>query len=68
MFSRICIIATIMSAAFAYPLFKQCDDRWRNDKLGTSSKTFCQAACLMVSVAMVLNDCDTRVDGKRVDP
>ena len=68
MFVRICAIATLLSAASAYPQFSQCDDRWRYDKLGTSSKTLCQAGCLMTSVAMILNDCGKTVDGKDVDP
>ena len=39
----------------SYPLYKQCDSRWANDRLGTSSKTICQAGCLMSSAAMALS-------------
>ena len=38
-----------------YPLYKQCDSAWGNDQLGTSSKTICQAGCLMSSAAMALS-------------
>ena len=38
-----------------YPLYKQCDSRWGNHQLGTSSKTICQAGCLMSSAAMALS-------------
>ena len=40
--------------AGAYPLYKQCDSRWKNDKMGTSSKTICQVGCLMSSVSMTI--------------
>ena len=63
MFAKICAIATIMAAATAYPLYKQCDASWKDDKLGTSAKTICQAGCLMSSVAMVLKDCGKTVSG-----
>lgn len=38
-----------------YPMYKQCDSQWANDQLGTSSKTICQAGCLMSSAAMALS-------------
>jgi hypothetical protein len=37
-----------------YPMFKQCDSRWGNNQLGTSSDTICSAGCLMSSAAMGL--------------
>jgi hypothetical protein len=37
-----------------YPLYKQCDNAWRNEQLGTSSNTICSAGCLMSSTAMAL--------------
>lgn len=36
------------------PMFKQCDSRWGATRLGTGSKTICQAGCAMSSVAMAL--------------
>jgi ABC-type bacteriocin/lantibiotic exporter with double-glycine peptidase domain len=38
----------------SYPLYKQCDSRWGNEHLGTSSNTICKAGCLMSSAAMAL--------------
>lgn len=37
-----------------YPMYKQCDNAWRNEQLGTSSNTICSAGCLMSSAAMAL--------------
>lgn len=37
-----------------YPMYKQCDSRWGNEQLGTSSNTICKAGCAMSSVAMGL--------------
>ena len=39
----------------SYPLYKQCDSRWGNEQLGTSSNTICKAGCLMSSIAMALS-------------
>ena len=57
--SRVLLIVCLLGLAIAgaqpnYPLYKQCDSSWANDQLGTSSKTICQAGCLMSSVAMAL--------------
>ena len=43
-----------MTACRNYPMYKQCDSRWGNERLGTSSTTICGAGCLMSSVAMAL--------------
>lgn len=40
-----------------YPMYKQCDAKWANEQLGTSSNTICSAGCLMSSVAMALKGC-----------
>lgn len=37
-----------------YPLYKQCDPKWGNQQIGTSSKTICQVGCLISSVSMAL--------------
>eukprot|EP01080_Neovahlkampfia_damariscottae_P009715 gene9715-1920_t len=50
-----------------YPLYKQCDGRWGNDKLGSSS-TVCKVGCLITSVAMALNGLGKRIDGQIVTP
>src|SRR5687768_10902377 len=39
----------------AVPLFKQCDSRWGNNRLGTGPETVCQAGCAMSSVSMIIN-------------
>jgi hypothetical protein len=51
------LLALFISVAFSrtYPLYKQCDSRWGSHQLGTSSKTICQAGCLMSSAAMALS-------------
>lgn len=38
-----------------YPTYKQCDPRWANTMIGTSSQTICQAGCQISSVAMALS-------------
>ena len=50
------LLCAFLVAAFArnYPLYKQCDPKWANDQLGTSSNTICKAGCLMSSAAMAL--------------
>jgi hypothetical protein len=51
------ILLLLIAIAFTrnYPLYKQCDSRWANDQLGTSSNTICKAGCLMSSAAMALS-------------
>lgn len=54
---RTCIllcILVVLAASRNYPLYKQCDSKWANDQLGTSSNTICKAGCLMSSAAMAL--------------
>jgi hypothetical protein len=54
---KLFILALIIIACYArtYPMYKQCDSRWGNERLGTSSRTICQAGCLMSSAAMALS-------------
>ncbi len=52
-----------LAVARPYPMYKQCDDQWRNEQLGTSSNTICSAGCLMSSAAMALKGI-----GKNYDP
>ena len=35
--------------------YKQCDSRWKDEQLGTSSNTICSAGCAMSSLAMYLS-------------
>ena len=53
---KITLVAVLLAVILCrtYPIFKQCDDRWRNEQLGTSSNTICSAGCAMSSVAMGL--------------
>jgi hypothetical protein len=51
----------------AYPLFKQCDAKWANNILGSSS-TICQVGCLMSSVSMALNGLGRSIDGQSANP
>jgi len=52
--SLILLVLLSVALSYNYPLYKQCDGAWGNDKLGTSAKTICQAGCLMSSAAMAL--------------
>ena len=63
--SKILLIALILVIASCrtYPTYKQCDSKWGNDQLGTSSNTICKAGCLMSSVSMALSGC-----GKSYNP
>mgnify|MGYP001106911446 FL=1 len=45
----VCVHATI---PFRYPLYKQCDSRWGDDVIETT--TICKVGCLMSSVSMGL--------------
>lgn len=50
-----------------YPLFKQCDPKWGNDRLGSDS-TICKVGCLMSSVSMALNGLGKRISGQESNP
>eukprot|EP01080_Neovahlkampfia_damariscottae_P009716 gene9716-1921_t len=50
-----------------YPLYKQCDRRWGNDKLGSSS-TVCKVGCLITSVAMALKGLGKKINGATATP
>jgi uncharacterized protein YvpB len=50
-----------------YPMFKQCDQEWATDKLGSSS-TVCKVGCLMIAVASGLNGTGKKINGKEVTP
>ena len=43
-------------------MYKQCDSKWANEKLGTCSQTICSAGCAMSSVAMILKTKGTNKD------
>lgn len=53
---KIFLLALLVAVVLCrtYPLFKQCDSKWGNEQLGTSSNTICKAGCAMSSVAMAL--------------
>ena len=53
---KLIILSILIVACLSrtYPLYKQCDSRWGNNQLGTSSNTICKAGCLMSSAAMAL--------------
>ena len=66
---KILLLAFLVIVAIArnYPMYKQCDSRWANDQLGTSSKTICQAGCLMSSAAMALSGTGHSYDPKTLN-
>ena len=49
----------------AYPLYKQCNDVWRDEKMGNTT-TICKDGCLMSSVSMFMNG--LLIDGKEANP
>lgn len=49
-----------------YPLFSQCDPRWGNDTM--NSTTICEVGCLMSSLSMVLNEKAILISGQAVTP
>lgn len=53
---KLLTLAVLVTLALSrnYPMYKQCDSRWANEQLGTSSNTICKAGCLMSSAAMAL--------------
>jgi hypothetical protein len=54
-------------ARFNAPLFKQCDPRWGNNKLGSSS-TICAVGCLMSSVSMAMAGLGKTINGQGSNP
>lgn len=52
-----------------YVLYKQCDARWKNERLGTSSSnTICSAGCAMSSLTMALASYGVKLNGAAVTP
>ena len=51
------------SMSRTYPMFKQCNSKWGNDKVGSTSNTICGVGCALSSVAMALAGI-----GKSYDP
>src|SRR3990167_983804 len=49
------------------PLYKQCDSRWGNDGLGSSS-TICKVGCLMSSVSSAMAGWGKNVNGQTPNP
>lgn len=52
------LTATIMAQSRTFPIFLQCDDSWKNELIGSSGKTICDArkdGSLINSIAMLLN-------------
>jgi hypothetical protein len=66
MIAKTLIVSALIAISTAYPLFTQCDVRWKNDIMGT--KTICAVGCLMSSVSMVLNDCGKTINGGTANP
>jgi hypothetical protein len=51
---------------WSYPLYKQCDPRWGNNTMVTS--TICQVGCLMSSISMALHGRNLTISGEQSDP
>ncbi len=50
----ILVLLITLALSRTYPMFKQCDPRWADVQLGTSSNTICNAGSLISSVSMFL--------------
>ena len=61
-------VVALATAQANYPLFRQCDGSWGSNRMGTSTRTVCQAGCLISSVSMVLRACGRTVGGAAADP
>jgi hypothetical protein len=62
------LLGVSLAAQRSYTLFKQCDSKWGNNKLGTSANTICKSGCAMSSVAMILNTFAIKVNGAATNP
>lgn len=51
-----------LTDSHGWTMYKQCDSKWANEKLGTCSQTICSAGCAMSSVAMILKTKGTNKD------
>jgi hypothetical protein len=52
----------------AYPLFKQCDDKWGLHHIGTADNTICKVGCIMSCTAMALNAHNVTIAGTSATP
>ena len=68
MLKVIILLVLAVSALAGFPYYSQCDSRWKNDRLGTSSDTLCSAGCLVSSVAMMLAGYNVKVNGADATP
>eukprot|EP01088_Endostelium_zonatum_P011419 TRINITY_DN25552_c0_g1_i1.p1 TRINITY_DN25552_c0_g1~~TRINITY_DN25552_c0_g1_i1.p1 ORF type:complete len:217 (+),score=15.51 TRINITY_DN25552_c0_g1_i1:36-686(+) len=48
---------------YHWTMYKQCDGKWANDRMGTTSETICRIGCAMSCVAMSLDSFGERVPG-----
>lgn len=66
------ICSSLCSAFNTYPLFKQCDPRWKDIPMGTKGpgedSTICGEGCAMSSLSMVLAGTGATVNGAPADP
>jgi len=46
--------AGLNTTSNGWTMYKQCDNQWGSQQLGTCSETICSAGCAMSSVAMIL--------------
>jgi hypothetical protein len=67
-FCKVLLFAFILSRFSCFPLFKQCDDRWGNQTLGTGNTTICKEGCLMSSISMMLHGCGISIEGAEANP
>ena len=52
-----------LSISMDYQMWKQCDSRWANNRLGYStSDTICSAGCLMTSITMAVTSMPTWIE------
>lgn len=51
------IVLTLIVSLSArdYPMYKQCDAKWANEHVGTSTSTMCEVGCVVSAMAMALS-------------
>lgn len=52
---KLCLLLLlVITLARNYPIYKQCDPIWANEKMGNSTSTICQVGCLISAAAIGL--------------
>ena len=62
-------LACALSLALANPTsYLQCDKRWKDEKIGTSSYSICNKGDLLTVIAMQASGCSIKINNELVNP